>query len=260
MTVFCPLWDKKLSLAKAPLCSACGPGIRPYSSGVHRFLTPLLRRLYVFFAAFVVLYAAFHFGQYTRWNKERLYRKLVSGDREQKLAAGFDLAWLGGQEQLLRALRSPSTVVRDIATDALWNLWFRAAGRQAFRLAKTANLAMERQSFSEALALLNEAIAKYPSFAEGWNRRAILYWQLGRYEQSIADCKKVVSLNPGHFGAWQGMGLCQLRLGDVPQACQSFRAALKINPRDRGLRRLLQQAEEVIRKLTPQRLETPDWV
>ena len=62
------------------------------------------------------------------------------------------------------------------------------------------------------------------------------------------------------FGAWQGMGLCQLHVGDVEGACKSFRAALKINPHDRGLRRMLQQCEELLRKLSPERSETPDWV
>ena len=227
---------------------------------MHRFLTPLLRRLYGFFGAFLLVYAAFHFGQYSFWNKERLYRKLLAGDRSQKLSAAFDLAWLGGQEQLLRALKSSSTAVRDIATDSLWNLWFHAAGGQAFRLVKSANLALERQKFSEALALLDEIIAKYPAFAEAWNRRAMVYWQMGKYEASIADCKRVVTFNPSHFGAWQGMGLCQLHLGEVEGACRSFRAALKINPHDRGLRRLLEQAEELLRKLSPDRSATLDWV
>ena len=208
----------------------------------------------------MVLYAAFFFGQYTIWNKERLYRKLVSGEHSEKLSAGFDLAWLGGEQQLLRALKSSSATVRDIAADSLWNLWFHAAGREAFQLAKSANLALERQKFSEALALLNDIIAKYPRFAEAWNRRAILYWQTGRYERSIADCQRVVALNPSHFGAWQGMGLCQLHLGEVDQACQSFRAALRISPRDPGLRRLLQQCEDLLRKLSPERSGTPDWV
>ena len=227
---------------------------------MHRFLTPLLRRLYGLFAAFVVVYAGFYFGQYARWNKERLYRKLLSGDRSQKLYAAFDLAWLGGQEQLLHALKSPSPSVREIAADSLWNLWFHAAGKEAFRLTQSANLAMEGQKFAEALAILNQTIGKYPNFAEGWNRRAILRWRKGQYEESIADCKKVVGLNPDHFGAWQGMGLCQLHVGDVEGACQSFRAALKINPHDRGLRRMLQQREELLRKLSPERSETPDWV
>ena len=227
---------------------------------MHRFFTPLLRRLYGLFAVLVVVYAAFFFGQYTRWNKERLYRKLLSGDRGQKLSAGFDLAWLGGQEQLLHALRSPSAPVREIAVDSLWSLWFHAAGKEAFRLAQSASLAIERQKFSEALALLNQTISKYPNFAEGWNRRAILYWQMGQYEESIADCKKVVALNPGHFGAWQGMGLCQLRVGDLEGACQSLRVALKINPRDAGLRRKLQQCEELLRRLSPERFHPVDWV
>ena len=137
---------------------------------------------------------------------------------------------------------------------------FHAAGRDAFRLAKSANSAMERQKFSEALAILNETVAKYPGFAEGWNRRAVLYWQTGQYEQSVADCKKAVTLNPSHFGAWQGLGLCQLHLGDVELACQSFRAALKINPHDRGLRVLLRQSEELLRKVSPERFGTVDWV
>ncbi len=227
---------------------------------MHRFLTPFLRRLYCFFAAFMLVYAAFHFGQYSGWNKERLYRKLLAGDRSQKLSAAFDLAWLGGQEQLLRALKSSSSAVRDIAADSLWNLWFHAAGTQAFRLLKSANLAMERRKFSEALALLDEGIAKYPAFAEAWNRRAILNWQMGKYKESIADCKKVVALNPSHFGAWQGMGLCQLHLGQLEQACRSFRVALKINPYDGDLRRMLEQAEVLLRKLSPDWPGTLDWV
>ena len=239
---------------------SCGEPFPVYTRFVHRFFTPLLRRLYGFLAAFVIVYAAFHFAQYTRWNKERLYRRLLAGDRRQKLTAAFDLAWLGGQEQLLHALKSASASVREIAADSLWNLWFHAAGQEAFRLAQSANVAMERQKFPEALAILNRTIAKYPNFAEGWNRRAVLYWQRGQYEESIADCKQVVALNPHHFGAWQGMGLCQLHVGELAGACQSFRAALKINPHDRGLRRMLQQCEELLRKLSPRRSETLDWV
>ena len=224
------------------------------------FFTPLLRKLYSFFAAFVVVYAAFYFGQYTSWNKERLYQRLLSGDRRQKISAAFDLAWLGGQDQLLRALKCTSEPVRAIAIDSLWTLWFHAAGLEAFRSAQSADRAVQQQKYSDALAILNRTTKEYPRFAEGWNRRAVLYWQRGQYEESIADCKRVVALNPHHFGAWQGMGLCQLHVGELADACQSFRAALKINPHDRGLRRMLQQCEELLRKLSPRRSETLDWV
>jgi len=218
---------------------------------VHRFFTPLLRRLYVLVAAFVVVYGAFWFGQYTHWNKERLYRRLLSGSREEKIRAAFDLAWLGGQDQLLHALKSPSEPVRAIAVDSLWSLWFHAAGGDAFRRAQSADRAVQQQKFSDALYILNRTTAEYPRFAEGWNRRAILFWEMGKYEQSLADCKKVVALNPNHFGAWQGMGLCQLQLGQIEAAIRSLRAALKINPYARGLRETLRRCEELLRKLSP---------
>lgn len=218
---------------------------------MHRFYTPLLRRLYVLVAAFVVVYGAFWAGQYTRWNKERLYRILVSGNRDEKTSAAFDLAWLGGQDQLLRAIKSSSEPVRSIAMDSLWSLWFHAAGRDAFHRAQSADRAVRQQKFADALAILNRTTVEYPRFAEGWNRRAILFWEMGKYEQSLADCKRVVALNPNHFGAWQGMGLCQLQLGELEAAITSLRAALKINPHDRDLRETLRRCEELLRKLSP---------
>jgi tetratricopeptide (TPR) repeat protein len=224
---------------------------------VHRFFTPLLRRLYVLVAAFAVVYGAFWFGQYTHWNKERLYRKLIAGTREEKTSAAFDLAWLGGQDELLRALKSPSESVRSIAIDSLWSLWFHAAGREAFRRAQTADRAVQQQKYSDALAILNLTTADYPRFAEGWNRRAILFWEMGRFEQSLADCKRVVALNPYHYGAWQGMGLCQLQLGDLEAALRSLRAALKINPYDRGLRETFRRCEELLRQLSPKQKD--EW-
>jgi tetratricopeptide (TPR) repeat protein len=224
---------------------------------VHRFFTPLLRRLYVLVTAFVFAYGAFWFGQYTHWNKERLYRKLISGNREDRASAGFDLAWLGGQDQLLRALKSKSEPVRAIAVDSLWTLWFHEAGRDAFHRAQSADRAVRQQKFSDALAILNRTTAEYPRFAEGWNRRAILFWEMGNFERSIADCKRVVALNPNHFGAWQGMGLCQLQLGELEDAIRSLSAALRINPYDPRLRETLRRCEELLRKLSPKQKD--EW-
>jgi hypothetical protein len=56
------------------------------------------------------------------------------------------------------------------------------------------------------------------------------------------------------------MGLCQLQIGDLEAACRSFRAALRINPHDRGVRRFLEQGEELLRKLSPGGRATLDWV
>ena len=66
--------------------------------------------------------------------------------------------------------------------------------------------------------------------AEAWNRRAVLYYLQGRYRQSLSDCQQVVELNPIHFGAIHGMGLCHAALGEYLPAIQAFRHALEVQP------------------------------
>ncbi len=53
-------------------------------------LTPLLRRIYLLFGAFLVIYLSLVLVESGSWNKERLYRKLMLGSQDQKVAAAFD--------------------------------------------------------------------------------------------------------------------------------------------------------------------------
>ena len=212
-------------------------------------LTPLLKRVYVAFGIFVVIYAGFGAFGSTSWNKERLYRKLITGSKLERASAGFDLAYLNGEEQLIRALKSPSPAVRAVAINSLWDLWARAGGHNAFRGMQAANRAAERKAYPEALQILGELTRNYPRFPEGWNRRATLYWEMGRFREAIADARKAVALNPNHFGAWQGMALCHAHLGDMEEACRCLRGALRIAPHDQDLQDLLNRCEKMQRLL-----------
>jgi tetratricopeptide (TPR) repeat protein len=230
---------------------ACWKPNRPYNEGVHRLFTPLLRRVYRLFGVFVVIYLFSLSFQYSSWNKERLYRKLIAGDQSQIASAGFDLAYLNGEAQLLRALKIGSPAVRTVAMNGLWDLWARAGGHHAFREIQAANQALQRKAYSEALQILTRLTRQYPDFPEGWNRRATVYWQMGRFDESIADAKRTVALNPNHFGAWQGLGLCEVHLGDLEEACRCIRVALRITPHDRELRTLLIRCEALLNRLSP---------
>ena len=223
-----------------------------YTLFVHRFFTPLLRRLYGMLVIVLAVYFSVYEVRRSTWNRERLYRQIISGNRQQKAAAAADLVFLGGQPQLLRALKSENSTIRELAMGSLWMLWWQAGGDEAFRLTQEANEASEQRKYTKAAAILAQLVRKFPRFAEGWNRLAILHWQLGQFERSVADCKKVVTLNPDHFAAWQGMGLCQMHLGDIAAACRSLRVALRINPYDRGAQKFLRQCEDLQRLLLPQ--------
>ena len=65
----------------------------------------------------------------------------------------------------------------------------------------------------EAILLLNRLIDDYPGYAEAWNQRATMYYMVGNFEASIADCEKVLELEPRHFGALSGRAMMYLQQG-----------------------------------------------
>ncbi len=225
------------------------PACQVYVSGVKSVLRVCSPWLLLPLAVLCSFYLSFDRVQHSTWFKERLYHRLVSGNEQEQLRAASGLAHLGGQAQLLAALKSEIPTVRDFAQRALEYIWFQAAGNKANKMVEDAFQAAEKKDFPTALGLLNTLIQKYPKYAEGWNRRASVYWQMGQYEKSIADCERALALNPNHYGAWQGIGVCRVQLGDFAEACRCLRAVLKITPYDDSTRRCLQKCEELLRVL-----------
>lgn len=133
-------------------------------------------------------------------------------------------------KQLLEDLRSDDEAVRTNATQDLWRVWFHQKGVHGLELLRRSQMAYELGDVEGAEMMLSTLIKNQPDFAEAWNRRAVLYYVQGNYQQSLVDCQRVIELNPYHFGAWHGMGLCHAALGHYRDAIQSFRNALEIQP------------------------------
>ena len=131
---------------------------------------------------------------------------------------------------LLEDLKNPDENVRQQATAELWSIWFYQKGRYGVELIERSQMMIEAGNVTQAEALLTELIKDQPDFAEAWNRRAVLYYTLGQYEKSRDDCQEVIKLNPVHFGALHGLGLCNVALGDYSAAIQAFQKALLIQP------------------------------
>jgi tetratricopeptide (TPR) repeat protein len=208
-----------------------------------RLFTPLLRRFYLAIAVVALVQCAVLLVQYSPWYKEHLYRKLIQGDNQTATEAAFDLAWLGGERQLVRALQDPSPEVRELAQRFLWDLWYKAGGKAAYRQLMAAQEAMDEGREEEALVLLNALIQKHPRFAEAWNRRAILHWRSERYEEAMADVRQAVQLTPMHFGAWSGMAECALATGDYETAWQALQILLRIDPHNEDAPDMLDECE-----------------
>ncbi len=131
---------------------------------------------------------------------------------------------------LLDALKDPDEEVRADATQALWQIWFSQKGAVGLHTLQRAQVLLESGQALEAESVLSELLEHQPDFAEAWNRRAVLYFVQQQYRRAIADCEKVLELNPIHFGALHGLGLCYAAIGDYRDAIAAFRQALEIQP------------------------------
>lgn len=57
-----------------------------------------------------------------------------------------------------------------------------------------------------------------------------MLYLLHRYKDAIDDCRMVLQLNPYHFGAASGMGLCYWSLKQSQEALSAFEKALDVHP------------------------------
>jgi len=131
---------------------------------------------------------------------------------------------------LLENLKNPDQIVRQQATQELWRIWFQQKGVYGWELLQRSQVLLEAGEIRQAEELLTKVIHDQGDFAEAWNRRAVLYYTLGQYKKSLDDCQMVIKLNPVHFGALHGLGLCHAALGDYNAAIAAFRRALEIQP------------------------------
>jgi tetratricopeptide (TPR) repeat protein len=176
-----------------------------------------------------------------------LQRVLHSSLAETRQAAVLALGRLGTMDSgaaLAGLLRDPDEAVRELAADALWSLWFRAdAPEHNEELARLSDQAGRADADPAALlAGFAALLEKAPDFAEAYNQRAVLHFRLGRWHDAVADCARVLRLNPYHFGAAAGMAQCYLKQKKVRLALRAYRRAYQLNPN-------LAEVQQAIRSL-----------
>ena len=133
-----------------------------------------------------------------------------------------------------------------LAEATLWQVWSRSGDPAVDAVFAEGLRAMESQDWLGAVAAFSRVIEQAPSFAEGWNKRATARFLATHYATSIADCEEVLRLNPHHFGALAGQGLCHTALGQHRAAARCFRRALAVHPRLETVRQQLARAEATL--------------
>lgn len=148
-------------------------------------------------------------------------------------------------DALFARLASAETRDWQAVQEEIWRMWSLSGSPSMDLLLRRADEAVENGQPEIALRFLDDLVRLAPDFAEGWNKRATVYFMLDEYGRSVADIERVLALEPRHFGALSGLGIILERLGDKAGAFEAYSRALEVHPNLPG-------AREAVKRLRPQ--------
>jgi tetratricopeptide (TPR) repeat protein len=128
----------------------------------------------------------------------------------------------------LRQTRDAETNAK--ITTALERLWVWSGSDTADLLLSRAAVAIEAKQPEVARQVLDALIAIEPGYAEAWNRRAYLNYSEQKLQAALSDLAHVLTIDPLHFKALEGLGSILKEMGQKRQALKAFRLVLEINP------------------------------
>ncbi len=114
--------------------------------------------------------------------------------------------------------------------DAIQRRWMRSGSDTADLLMDRALDALKAGDQPLSIELLDRVVTLQPGWAEGWNKRATVFFMMGDNTRSMADLRETLAREPRHFGALAGIGMILRTNGDDKRAYDAFKRALAINP------------------------------
>src|SRR5688500_591117 len=149
----------------------------------------------------------------------------VGNDREARLDRLFD--------KLASATSAEDAKRYETTIDELWG---RSGSDTADLLTMRAEELVAGEDQAGAMKLLEAALEAKPDYAEGWNKRATLFFLRGDYVSAMSAIRETLRYEPRHYGAWAGLGRILEQTGDNRKALDAYRRALAIHPHLDGLK------------------------
>jgi tetratricopeptide (TPR) repeat protein len=125
---------------------------------------------------------------------------------------------------------SNNNMEASLILSKIWDIWSIAESQKTQIIFNDASELMERGKFENAIDLFSKVIDESPDFAEGWNKRATVYFLIGDLNKSISDIEETLSLEPRHFGALDGLAEIYLLKDDLLSAAATYKRILEIIP------------------------------
>ncbi len=169
------------------------------------------------------------------------------------LAAGAGAAHADQKDSRLPGLfdllkSAPSGEAATPIEAEIWEIWVDSGDPEIDRLLAIGTAAMSAEEFAPALEAFNRIVELKPDFAEGWNKRATLYYLMGEFQKSLDDIDRTLKLEPRHFGALSGLGLVNMALDREEEAAKAYQRVLDIDPQSEDAQRNLAAINALLKR------------
>jgi tetratricopeptide (TPR) repeat protein len=128
--------------------------------------------------------------------------------------------------------------------DDIWAIWLDSGDAGLNEVMEEGRRFVGQGKLNLALRNFTSIVKVAPNFAEGWHRRASVYFKMGDFTASITNIREVLALEPHHYGALAGLGLIYIELGEAAAALEALERALAINPHLAGTRRWVEMLRQ----------------
>lgn len=123
----------------------------------------------------------------------------------------------------------------NIITKKIWDIWHETNDIKIEEDFYKGMESMRTRDLLKSILFFTRVIEKKPNFAEGWNKRATVYFMMGDFDKSMLDIEQTLKLEPRHFGALDGMGLIFMHLQQYKEAIKIYDQMLKIFPNNESI-------------------------
>jgi tetratricopeptide (TPR) repeat protein len=110
------------------------------------------------------------------------------------------------------------------------SLWLQSGSDTIGLLMQRAIKAVADQKPELAMQLLDTVVELAPDYAEGWSRRAVLYYLQNDVEHAVGDLRRVLALDPNHYMALEALARILRESGQKKSALSAYQELLRIYP------------------------------
>jgi tetratricopeptide (TPR) repeat protein len=109
-------------------------------------------------------------------------------------------------------------------------LWLHSGSDTISVLMRRGLKAVNEQRNDLALKMFDAVVELAPDYADGWSRRAYVYYLQNDTEHAVGDLRRALALDPNHYKALDGLARILRDSGQKKSALRAYQQLLRINP------------------------------